>query len=172
MTKRSNSNNGGARSRDPWLYMGLRLRDRRIQLGLSEAAVAERVAVPLPYYEAFEAGQAQVPAVLLAQLAGLFKVPVFYFFQDVFSAANKASASQPEPAAILATATDEERVAALVGDFQRTNRVGQQCLLLLARALAQDTEKARPPVGSTRGRARRPRRGARGRGEAGKRRQT
>src|SRR5208282_1693415 len=65
--------------------VGSRLRARRIKLGFSIDRVAEVLQAAPNVYEDYESGRAQVPALLLARLSGLFAVPVYWFFQDVAS---------------------------------------------------------------------------------------
>jgi transcriptional regulator with XRE-family HTH domain len=121
-----------------WLHIGLRLQNRRVQMGFTEAAVAAYLGIPFASYQAFEAGRMETPAELLAQLADLFKVSVFYFFQDLPFAEFEPQPSPSEPAAVFTVATDEDRLAALVSDFRKLSRERQQYLLLLARVLVED----------------------------------
>jgi transcriptional regulator with XRE-family HTH domain len=128
------------RAQHLWFHIGLRLQSRRVQMGLAETTVASHLGVPLATYQSFEAGQTQTPAALLAQLADFFKVSIFYFFQDIRFGELEPSSSQSEPTAVFTVATDEDRLASLVNDFRQLNRERQQYLLLLARALVQDTK--------------------------------
>jgi transcriptional regulator with XRE-family HTH domain len=123
-----------------WLQVGLRLQNRRVQLGLSEVTVAEHIGVPLARYRAFEAGRAETPADLLAQLADYLGVSIFNFFHDVLYGEIEPSTST-EPAPVFTIATDEDRAAGLLNDFRKLDRQRQQCLLLLARALVEDTRE-------------------------------
>jgi transcriptional regulator with XRE-family HTH domain len=121
-----------------WLRIGLRLQNRRVQMGFTEAAVAAYVGIPFASYQAFEAGQMETPAELLAQLADLFEVSLFHFFQDLPFGEFEPKPLPSEPAAVFTVATEEDRVAALVSDFSKLSRKRQQYLLLLARVLAED----------------------------------
>src|SRR5262245_61051384 len=56
--------------------MGVRLQNRRLQLGLHKAAVAAHLGIPPTIYEQYELGEAQVPATALADLGELLKVPL------------------------------------------------------------------------------------------------
>ena len=64
---------GDAAARGLWSQLGLRLRDRRTQLGLSEGVVAAHLGVSLQEYKGFEAGQVRVSAALLDKASDLFK---------------------------------------------------------------------------------------------------
>jgi hypothetical protein len=60
---------------------------------------------------------------------------VLYFFEDLLSAGAAGGESCDR-----GVVSDEERVASLVGAFRRLDREKQQYLLVLATALAKDTE--------------------------------
>jgi transcriptional regulator with XRE-family HTH domain len=122
-----------------WLPLGQRVRARRIQLGFRKGAVAAHLGVSMEYLEAMEAGRLELTPVLLGRLAELMKVPVLYFFEDLLSA-EEADGENAERGFV----SDEERVASLVGAFRRLDREKQQYLLVLAKALAQDTERQGP----------------------------
>jgi transcriptional regulator with XRE-family HTH domain len=122
--------------------MGVRLQNRRLQLGLHKAAVAAHLGIAPSVYEQYELGEAQVPATALADLVELFKVPLFYFFQDLVYDASETVSEGSEPAAVLRVATHADRVAALIEDFQRLGWQEQQYVLMLAQALARDSGAA------------------------------
>jgi transcriptional regulator with XRE-family HTH domain len=110
-------------------------------MGFSEPSVAAHLGIPITSYQAFEAGQAEVPAALLAQLADLFKLSIFHFFRDApFGEIEPGPRLAPESSAIFTVATDEDRVVCLVRDFRKLDRGKQQYVLLLARALVEDTK--------------------------------
>ena len=131
---------GDAAARGLWSQLGLRLRDRRAQLGLSEGVVAAHLGVSLQEYKGFEAGQVRVSAALLDQASDLLKVPLFYFFQDLQLGADDHEPSQSGPAPVFTITTPEERLAALTEDFLSADQEGQYYLLLLARAFAHDAD--------------------------------
>jgi len=133
----------GGHAQGLWLHIGRRLRDRRAKLGFTEASVAAHLGIPLACYQACEAGRAETPAALLAELADHLKVSIFYFFQDVpFGEDEPDPLPSPEPTAVFTVATDADRVASLVRDFRKLDRDRQQYLLLLARVLAEDAGDA------------------------------
>jgi transcriptional regulator with XRE-family HTH domain len=121
-----------------WCHLGLRMRNRRAQLGFSEGAVAAHLGVSLEKYQEFEAGRTLIPAALLANAADLCKVPLFYFFQDLCFGEEDIEPSQLDEPPVLVVATTEERLDALARDFLNASREGQSYLLLLARAFAKD----------------------------------
>jgi len=121
-----------------WLHLGNRLRFRREQLGIGSPKAAAHVGVALETYEKYETGQHLIPATQLADLAELLAVPVFYFFEELHIGEEKPEVQQLKSDAIYTVATETDRIAALIGDFQNLDFERQQHLLLVARALAND----------------------------------
>ena len=74
----------------------------------------------------------------LADLAELLAVPVFYFFEELKIGEEKPDIRQLKSDAVYTVATETTRIAALIDDFQKLDFEGQQHLLMVARALAND----------------------------------
>ena len=121
-----------------WQQLGSRIRFRREQLRLDARAAAAHIGVTLESYEKYEAGERLVPANQLADLAELMVVPVFYFFDDLQIGETNAPANEINLHAGYAIATESERIAALIEDFQKLDFEGQQHVLLVARLLGED----------------------------------
>jgi len=117
-----------------WLHLGNRIRFRREQLGIAVTKAATHVGVSLQTYEGYEAGERLIPANQLADVAELFDVPVFYFFEDLQVGDDRSTI--PESNSAFAVATETDRIATLIEDFQTLDFEHQQHLLLVARALA------------------------------------
>lgn len=128
----------GANPERLWLHLGNRLRFRREQRGIGLPRAAAHVGVTLPTYEEYETGERLIPATQLADLAELLAVPVFYFFEELKIGEEKPDAQQLTSDTIYTVATETTRIAALIGDFQKLDFEGQQHLLMVARALAND----------------------------------
>jgi transcriptional regulator with XRE-family HTH domain len=137
MVNKSHPAESGVRSQRLWQHIGRRLQTRRVEKGLTEAAVAAHLGIPLAVYQSFEGGQAKTPAAQLAELADLFKVPLFYFFRDLPFGEFQPRDPPSEPAPVFRVATDEDRMVALITDFCELDRERQQYLLLFARALVE-----------------------------------
>jgi transcriptional regulator with XRE-family HTH domain len=127
--------------RGMWHQIGARLRDRRLQLGITQAATAVHLGVSTQDYEQFELGSVRIAPALLLQAGDLFKVPLFYFFQGLPSAEDDVEPTASAGDSRLVVATDADRLAALVRDFQGSTAEGQSHLLLLARAFAEDAAR-------------------------------
>jgi transcriptional regulator with XRE-family HTH domain len=120
-----------------WQQLGNRIRFRREQLRLEARAAAAQIGVTLESYEQYETGERLVPANQLAELAELLAVPVFYFFDDL-QIGETVQANEVSSHPGYAIATQSERIAALVEDFQKLDFDRQQHVLLLARVLANE----------------------------------
>lgn len=121
-----------------WLHLGSRLRFRREQLAIGALRAAAHVGVTLLTYEEYESGVRLIPARQLAELAELFAVPVFYFFDELQIGEETSDGRHQRPDAVYAVATQSDRIAALMADFQKLDFERQQHLLSVARALASD----------------------------------
>jgi transcriptional regulator with XRE-family HTH domain len=123
-----------------WAHLGSRLRFRREQIGITALKAAASVGVTRQTYAEYETGERLIPANQLAKLAELLKVPVFYFFDDLLTCEG-ADAQEPTTEYVYTVATEIERIAALVGDFQKLDFDRQQHLLFVARALVDDASR-------------------------------
>src|SRR6266705_3141114 len=103
MVKSSRFEQATGASRDRlWLHLGNRLRFRREQLRVGALRAAAHVGVALQTYEEYETGVQLIPAKQLADLAELFAVPVFYFFEDLRIGEEKSNAQQLKPDIVYA----------------------------------------------------------------------
>ncbi len=144
MAKSSRFEQASGASRDRlWLHLGNRLRFRREQLGIGSPKAAAHVGVALETYEEYETGEHLIPTKQLADLAELLAVPVFYFFEELHIGEEKPEVQQLKSDAIYTVATETDRIAALIGDFQNLDFERQQHLLLVARALANDMRNSK-----------------------------
>ncbi len=64
------------------LAVGRRIRERRLLLGLSQTAVAERIGISFQALQKYERGHIRVSASRLAALAEVLQVSVAYFFDS------------------------------------------------------------------------------------------
>ena len=143
MEKSSRCDRATGASRDRfWLHLGNRLRFRREQLRISAPRAAAHLGVALQSYEEYETGARLIPAKQLAELAELLTVPVFYFFEDLRIGEVESDVQQLKPDVVYAIATETDRIAALIDDFQKLDFERQQHLLSVARALADDRPRS------------------------------
>ena len=81
------------------VQIGIRLREARAYVGLSQEEAATKVDVPRTALVNIEAGRRRIDAVELRRFAELYQRPVAYFTGEV---ATAASAAEPEFVARLA----------------------------------------------------------------------
>jgi len=67
---------------EAYASMGVRLRQAREFLGLSQETVAETLSVPRASVSAMESGRRKVSSLELRDLARLYKRPIEYFYND------------------------------------------------------------------------------------------
>jgi transcriptional regulator with XRE-family HTH domain len=130
----------GTRGDRLWAHLGSRLRFRREQIGITALRAAAAVGVTRQTFAEYETGERLIPANQLAKLAELLKVPVFYFFDDL-PTCEGADAREATTEYVYTVATETERIAALIEDFQKLDFDRQQHLLFVARALVDDVSR-------------------------------
>ena len=123
---------GGGRSRalDVDHYVSLRIRQRRIMLGLTQQQMAELIGVTYQQAHKYETGINRISAGRLYQIAQALGVDISYFFEEVDPekrARSKPSEMMPQQRMLLELA----RNFAGIG-----NRKHQDALCNLARVLA------------------------------------
>jgi transcriptional regulator with XRE-family HTH domain len=62
------------------VYIGARIRGRRLMLQFSEATLAGRLFLPVAVIQAFEEGMVRIQASTLHDLSGILRVPIRFFF--------------------------------------------------------------------------------------------
>jgi transcriptional regulator with XRE-family HTH domain len=63
-------------------HLGIKLKNRRLGLGLTQTKVANAINVTFQQIQKYEKGTNGVSSIRLLQLANYLKVPVNYFFED------------------------------------------------------------------------------------------
>ena len=109
-------------------YVGGRIRERRIMLGLSQQQMADMIGVSYQQTHKYERGINRISAGRLFEIARVLKVPVSYFFEGL--------GDRPEGG----TLTGRQRMCLeLARNFARiTNERHQEALSRLARSLARE----------------------------------
>ena len=109
-------------------YVGGRIRERRIMLGLSQQQMAHMIGVTYQQTHKYERGINRISAGRLFEIARVLKVPVNYFFEGL--------GDRPEGG----TLTGRQRMCLeLARNFARiTNERHQEALSRLARSLARE----------------------------------
>lgn len=81
-SKRTQANDESGVADEAYASMGVRLRQAREFLGLSQETVAETLSVPRASVSAMESGRRKVSSLELRDLARLYKRPIEYFYND------------------------------------------------------------------------------------------
>ena len=125
--------NVGGRSRalDVDRYVSLRIRQRRIMLGLTQQQLAELIGVTYQQAHKYETGINRISAGRLYQIARALGVDISYFFEDVEPsdgpAAARARELMPQQRMLLELARNFAAIK---------NRKHQEAVCHLARALS------------------------------------
>lgn len=64
-------------------HIGRRMRVRRVQLGLSQAALGEKIGISFQAVQKYESGLIRIACCRLFELADVLAVPIGYFFEGV-----------------------------------------------------------------------------------------
>ena len=134
-SKAVNRNVGGrSRALDVDRYVSLRIRQRRIMLGLTQQQMAELIGVTYQQAHKYETGINRISAGRLYQIARALGVNISYFFEDVDpgsgAAASRAQEMMPQQRMLLELARNFAAIK---------RRKHQEAICHLARALS-DTE--------------------------------
>ena len=94
------------------VHVGLRIRNRRKELGLSQTNLGEAIGVTFQQLQKYERGVNRIGASRLAAIAGALGVPIGYFFPD-------DSAEMPVKIDLAARIADiEQRLDAILKELR------------------------------------------------------
>ena len=85
------------------LHVGLRLRQRRMDLGMTQAELAKAVGLTFQQIQKYESGANQLVSSRLYELAATLRVPVSFFF-DGLARSERSSVANLAGVSLLATA--------------------------------------------------------------------
>ena len=130
--------------------VGSRVRQRRMQLGMSQEQLAEQLGITVPQVQKYEKGVNRIGASRLHKIAGLLGVPIGAFFEvhtgaqasepemGGAEAGGAAEPGQPDPSVFA----DRETIALALAFSRITRPQLRRALLELARAVAHLDEPA------------------------------
>ncbi|MCW9034605.1 MAG: helix-turn-helix domain-containing protein [Alphaproteobacteria bacterium] len=111
-------------------YVGSRIRERRIMLGLSQQQMADMIGVTYQQAHKYEKGINRISAGRLYEIAQVLKVSVSYFYEGLDSGDSEGSLNQRQRMCLE-----------LARNFsQITNTRHQEALSQLARAMSSEAE--------------------------------
>jgi transcriptional regulator with XRE-family HTH domain len=138
---------GRSRALDVDRYVSLRIRQRRIMLGLTQQQMAELIGVTYQQAHKYETGINRISAGRLYQIAKALGVDISYFFEDVDpgnTAATRAQELMPQQRMLLELARNFAAIK---------SRKHQEALCHLARVLSDSEQRAARGSGSGSGSA-------------------
>jgi transcriptional regulator with XRE-family HTH domain len=114
-------------------YIGGRVRRRRVELGLSQTALADQLNLTFQQVQKYEKGTNRVSGSRMVQMANALDVSTSYFFDGAPSVSQKA-----QPPDVLGAALGERHVQAMLGAYLRLRPEAQAAVrgVLEAYALA------------------------------------
>ena len=126
-----------SRAPDPIdLHVGVRLRLRRMMLGVSQEALARKLGVTFQQIQKYENGQNRIGASRLYQLALALRVPVGFFFADLPGAEN--GEIDPEARTALALVNSPEGLQLNLAFSRITNPATRRRVVDLLATLAAE----------------------------------
>ncbi|TVQ38989.1 MAG: XRE family transcriptional regulator [Geminicoccaceae bacterium] len=127
----SPSSGGRARAVDVDRYVSLRIRQRRIMLGLTQQQLAELIGVTYQQAHKYETGINRISAGRLYQIAQALGVDIAYFYDEVVQQEGPTAKSELLP--------QQRMLLELARNFAAiSNRKHQEALCGLARALVNN----------------------------------
>lgn len=127
---------GRSRALDVDRYVSMRIRQRRIMLGLTQQQMAELIGVTYQQAHKYETGINRISAGRLYQIARALGVEISYFFEDV----EPGSGAQTRPQELM---PQQRMLLELARNFASIkSRKHQEALCHLARVLS-DSESRR-----------------------------
>lgn len=127
---------GRSRALDVDHYVSLRIRQRRIMLGLTQQQMAELIGVTYQQAHKYETGINRISAGRLYQIAQALGVDISYFFEDI----DPEKRTKPKPSEMM---PQQRMLLELARNFAAiTSRKHQDALCNLARVLAASEPEA------------------------------
>lgn len=125
-------------------YVGSRVRQRRMLLGMSQEALGRAVGLTFQQIQKYERGINRIGASRLFTLSQILKVPVAYFFEDMpralASAGAKARGFADEPVAFKADPMASRETADLIRAYYRIGNAGKRRKVLdLLRSMSDES---------------------------------
>ncbi len=125
---------GRSRALDVDHYVSLRIRQRRIMLGLTQQQMAELIGVTYQQAHKYETGINRISAGRLYQIAQALGVEISYFFEEI----DPEKRNRPKQSEMM---PQQRMLLELARNFAGiTNRKHQDALCNLARVLANAAE--------------------------------
>jgi transcriptional regulator with XRE-family HTH domain len=112
------------------LRVGVRMRQRRVAVGLTLHELASRVGVSFQQLQKYETGDTRIPASRLHEIAQVLAVPITWFFLPEVPA-TETSAAPPQKASLIEETDQLVRLFSAI-DEPRMRKVIMELVTLLA----------------------------------------
>ena len=122
------------------VHVGGRVRERRVELSMSQQRLAQDIGVTFQQVQKYERGANRIGGSRLFRIARVLSVPVAHFFEGMDA---KATAGAPKPAArraASATTLDRETQALVRAYYTITDRKVRKRVFEMAKARANFSE--------------------------------
>ena len=119
------------------VLVGSRVRVRRLELGLSQTALANELGVTFQQVQKYEKGTNRIGASRLHAMARVLGVPVTYFFPQ-----TDESSTAPKPTEVLNLLSIPGAVDLLRDYAAISDRLARKALVVMARTLARGAAPA------------------------------
>jgi len=117
--------------------VGVRVRERRIALGMSQDMLAKKLGLSFQQVQKYEKGTNRISAGRLFVLAQALMTPVVYFFGEVIGASRQSGfAEDPAPSPVMSFAASREGQELAVALAQIKDAKARKNLINLAKSLA------------------------------------
>lgn len=113
-------------------FVGRRIRARRIELGKTQAELADSVGVRFQQVQKYETGANRVSASRLWAIADILRVPVEYFFQEA-EAARAEAPDEPDPGI-----WSDVRARRLMRNFHMLPELQKKAVLEIVKSMADE----------------------------------
>lgn len=125
------------RSNTAYRPVGVRIRERRVMMGLSQQQLARMIGVTYQQAHKYERGLNRISAGRLFEIAQVLDVPVSFFFEGLAAAAGEQQETSPRQRMCLELA----RNFALIDNEKHQEALSQMARALAAQSLAENPER-------------------------------
>jgi transcriptional regulator with XRE-family HTH domain len=120
--------------------VGVRVRDRRVALGLSQDTLAKKLGLSFQQVQKYEKGTNRISAGRLFVIAQALSTPIANFFEEVIAASGRQRGFAEEPAPPLSVSREGQELAIALAQIKDAK--ARKNLISLAKNLAAKEKTA------------------------------
>lgn len=125
------------------VYVGCRIRERRHELGMTQAELGRMSGVQFQQIQKYENGLNRVSSSRIWMIAKALKTPVSFFFEGFIESQGRARKAPAEDTPLSGLLYDED-LKRLLTAYQQVPQQKRWALLQMARTLAKVAENKKP----------------------------